>query len=399
MKQRIIYKGFAISIILLFVGAGVIPSTVGNIEKKGGITGNTASGYIQGLIDNASEGDTIYIPVGIYYENIIINKSICLIGEDMNTTIIDGGNEDNVVYISADWVNIRGFTIQKSGYILNGGIKIDSADYTTISGNAILNNLDFGIYLTYSNGNIITYNNISSNNNGGIYLQGSSGNIISGNTINSNRHHGGIYFTHSSSNIISGNIIILNSGRGLKLEDESSGNTIADNTISSNNAGIFLGTSSNCNTLTGNIISSNNYYGIKLMDSNRNTISDNSILNTGLGINLISHSSGNIIKGNNISNNEEGISLEDTHDSIGIKFNLILKNNFFDNENDVFFTFCRTLNLLWWTNRFILNYWNRLRIFPKPIIGELWHYDGHIQIVTIPWIRFDWRPVLKPYDI
>ena len=133
-------KFLAVGIIALFVGAGVIPSTLGTIEKKTTFKGNISRGYIQDLIDNANPGDIIYIPSGTYYENIIINKSISLIGEDKNTTIIDGGGRGAGIYVSADWINITGFTIQY-GQI---GINL-SSNHTCISDNKIMNNLGSGI--------------------------------------------------------------------------------------------------------------------------------------------------------------------------------------------------------------------------------------------------------------
>ena len=45
----------------------------------------------------------------------MVDKSISLIGEDKNTTVIDGGEIDDVIYISANDVTISGFTIQNSG--------------------------------------------------------------------------------------------------------------------------------------------------------------------------------------------------------------------------------------------------------------------------------------------
>jgi len=47
---------------------------------------------IQDAIDNASDFDTIFVFSGTYYETLIINKSINLLGEDRENTIIDGKN-------------------------------------------------------------------------------------------------------------------------------------------------------------------------------------------------------------------------------------------------------------------------------------------------------------------
>ena len=45
---------------------------------------------IQLGINNANPGDTIFVRNGVYYENIIIEKKITLVGENKNNTIIDG---------------------------------------------------------------------------------------------------------------------------------------------------------------------------------------------------------------------------------------------------------------------------------------------------------------------
>ncbi|UCF12305.1 MAG: right-handed parallel beta-helix repeat-containing protein [Thermoplasmatales archaeon] len=228
MKDNIGRKGLVLGIILLFVGAGVIPSTVSVIEEKIAFTSSISPGYIQGLIDNASDGDTIYIPNGTYYENIIINKTISLIGEDENTTIIDsGGTVGDVVYISADWVNISGFTIRNG---LNG-IEIES-NYSTIHNNMIFNNY-CGIYLVGTSYNNIKENSITSNKGNGISVVNSYYNTIKGNTITSN----------------------TDNGISLRLSDY---NTIIGNTISNENNGVYVG-GSNENNISGNIISDNKY--------------------------------------------------------------------------------------------------------------------------------------------
>ena len=251
----------------MFVGAGVLPSTVGIVEKKTTFKEIKSPGYIQNLIDNASDGDTIYIPSGIYYENIIIDTSISLVGEDKDTTIIDGSDSGDVVYISADWVNISGFTIQNSGGGWVAGIAIGS-NYNNITGNSISNN-DNGIYLDESSSNTITGNNISSNHEYAIYFDDSYGNNITGNTISNNEYCIGLYA-------------------------DCENNTVTGNTISNNYVGISVGPGdyNNYNTISGNNISYNDF-GIHLGDySNNNVIYHNNFI-----INYISNA---IDKGNNI---------------------------------------------------------------------------------------------------
>ena len=68
------------------------------------IEGKGSYSSIQSAIDNASDGDTILVYEGTYYESIVINKSISLIGEDNDKTIIDYNNKDSgdIILINAD---------------------------------------------------------------------------------------------------------------------------------------------------------------------------------------------------------------------------------------------------------------------------------------------------------
>lgn len=62
-------------------------------------------------ISNASEGDAIFVKSGIYNEIFLINKSLSLVGEDKETTIIKAHNPEIVVSIRQDGVYVTGFTI------------------------------------------------------------------------------------------------------------------------------------------------------------------------------------------------------------------------------------------------------------------------------------------------
>jgi|GEM_PF-838341 len=67
---------------------------------------------IQDAIDDASDGYAVYVYSGTYYENIVIDKSINLTGENVKTTIIYGNGIGDVIKVTDDKVNISGFTIR-----------------------------------------------------------------------------------------------------------------------------------------------------------------------------------------------------------------------------------------------------------------------------------------------
>jgi len=76
---------------------------------------------IRNAYNDANEGDTIFVfdDSSPYFEHISVGKHINLIGENSQTTIIDGEKEDSVItvkYNAKDSI-ISGFTIQNSGYL------------------------------------------------------------------------------------------------------------------------------------------------------------------------------------------------------------------------------------------------------------------------------------------
>jgi parallel beta-helix repeat protein len=210
MKDKFFRKSLVFGIILLFICSSFVSGFNIQINNKNNIIscglGNTLyvggeepENYekIQDAIDEALDGDTVFVydDSSPYYENIYIEKSINLIGEDDDTTVIDGNNYGDVVSIySCKKVLISGFTIQNSGNYtspfgwINAGVSLWGAYYTSIIGNNIQNNL-CGVQLYCSDDNNISGNVISSNEYG-VYFPPSLGyceyNIISGNIIRDN---------------------------------------------------------------------------------------------------------------------------------------------------------------------------------------------------------------------
>ncbi len=67
---------------------------------------------IQDAIDNAEPGDTICVHVGTYVENLVVRKSLTLVGENRSTTVINGDGRADIIRVTADGCTISGFTIR-----------------------------------------------------------------------------------------------------------------------------------------------------------------------------------------------------------------------------------------------------------------------------------------------
>ena len=182
---------------------------------------------IQDAINSAESGDTIFVHNGTYYEHVVVNKTVWLVGENRRNTIIDGNSTGNVIEVTASNVNIRGFTIQNG----QTGVDLTYLNNTVISGNNIMNN-SHGINLWHCNNNTLTGNTIT-NNSVGISLYGFASNAIVGNNITNNYC-------------------------GISLE-EFSDTTLSNNNVTNNHVGIRFTFSRGNNTLRSNSLADNQY--------------------------------------------------------------------------------------------------------------------------------------------
>lgn len=198
---------------------------------------NIYYGSISKPLNMVITNDKINVASGIYYENLIINKNeIDLIGEDTDTTIIDGGNNPfviNIVYNITDWIfyediYIRGFTIQNGARagILNEyceechiidckfknckmGINYYHTSGGIISDN-IITNCEVGIRLEWAD-NLNIEKNIIDHNALGIYSDTSDIIFISDNDIENCSRWGVLFFRdiaiRQTNEIVSNNFI------------------------------------------------------------------------------------------------------------------------------------------------------------------------------------------------
>jgi parallel beta-helix repeat protein len=247
-------------VVATFVGFINFESEVvsaGNVWYVGSGAGNQST-TINGGISLAVDGDTVFVYSGTYVENVVVDKTITLTGEDRDTTIIVGGGVGDVVRIVRDWVNVSGFTVTNA----NAGISLLAVQNCRVFNNLVFTNDIQGISLSNSRFNNITGNTVSNNFDGIFISSSSNNNTVAGNNISDNDQYG---------------ISLLGS----------SWNNITGNTISNNEIGINLGTSDNNRIIKNNISLNdkiNGKVGIQLFGSVGNTLKSNAMINNGIWI-------------------------------------------------------------------------------------------------------------------
>lgn len=153
---------------------------------------------ITSALEHVSDNDTVYVYSGTYFEHILVNNSVSIIGEDKTTTILDGNNrEDIIVHVIKPYVTISGFTIQ------------NAADYFSA----------YGISVSKTT-NVTIYNNIITTSYYGVLLYGSVYCGIAGNKVSHCHRYG---------------IGLMSTG-----EHKASNNTIVGNSVTDNPIGIHI---------------------------------------------------------------------------------------------------------------------------------------------------------------
>jgi len=147
---------------------------------------------IQGAIDAASEGDTILVYAGEYHECPVVNKTLFIVGEDANTTIVNGDYLGDVITIEADGagcsqIHLTGSVRYAStdeewpGY----GIGVINATGVTLY-DCIVTDCQVGIYGMGTEGISVTGNQVDQNDVEGILFEQTINTICSENTVHDN---------------------------------------------------------------------------------------------------------------------------------------------------------------------------------------------------------------------
>ena len=120
----------------LIAAASPSPLALASCVNPGGTAGCYST--ISAAVSAAVPGTTIWVASGTYKEDVVIGKTLFLIGADSSNTIIDATGLPNGVYIDGldnaglSSVLVSGFTIENANY---EGLLITNASSVTIRSN------------------------------------------------------------------------------------------------------------------------------------------------------------------------------------------------------------------------------------------------------------------------
>ncbi len=384
--MRVIRKQVATGIILFFMiiylfpvlgqdAGNYVPSSKGDWLYVGG-SGPGNYTRIQDAVDNTSDGDTVFVydDSSPYYESVVVNTSIMLLGESRDTTVIDAEavNYSLALSIYADNVQVRGFCFQNTGWQSYG----------------------IGVYTV---SNIVIADNVFPDNIGGIFIADSSLILVEDNVFIDDRaaveitpgsSHASVlrnYFDQGIVQLIMGatdstvreNTFKGYSCYGMRLRGQNVSvlwNTFDSEFDSDKNIGIFITRDTLDARIQYNIINGGSVgIFVEAIDSSSIRISYNMVTNTSYGIKTWLCSMVNVSC-----------------------------NNFIQNNRHAYF------GESWWFERNYWdgNYWDDYRgkggkvIFGSALflIIPLGYYLPAF-FLYLPWVNVDWHPAQGPYDI
>lgn len=282
---------------------------------------------IQDGVDAASAGDVIRVYDGEYKESVNIDKSIVLLGNGTDRTILDGDNvldHKHLFNVMSDSVNISGFQFR------------EGSPHHEFAG--------IGVYSSKVNIN----NNLFKDNNNGIYLGAGQDNIISNNTFDTN-------------------------GYGIRSDMGCDDNYILDNTFNSSQIGAIIYMGAMDVKVLRNDFNGNRYHislfnsqgfdighnlfngsdpdrsGLTIGRSMGNCVHNNTFRESCYGIGFSTGGDDNDVMFNTFESNEEGIKTYTSVNGIKAHNNSFINNTAFGiNWSASSFTIDARYN--WWGN-------------------------------------------------
>ena len=144
-------------------------------------------------VNDAQDGDRLVIKSGFFNESmILVNKSLSIVGESSENTIVDGGRTAQVIFqVVANDVLIQNLTLQNTDlapFILTAASAVTIFNATgVIIRNVSIQNASVGVVLRSSNSSQISCCSISQTVSYGIYFrERSCNNVVVDSTVGNN---------------------------------------------------------------------------------------------------------------------------------------------------------------------------------------------------------------------
>ena len=157
---------------------------------------------IQTAINASSNGDTIQVQSGTYYENVNVNKQLTLRG--IGRPVVNANYSGSAIKLAADGITLEGFSATATAGMWAGFDLVSSRNNTLINNNA--SGCYIGFNLEHSGNNTLS-GNTASDSNIGFILMGPNHTLIGNNASN---NYYGIWMSRSNNNTLIGNIMINN---------------------------------------------------------------------------------------------------------------------------------------------------------------------------------------------
>jgi len=384
---------------------------------------------IGAVLARAAAGDRVLIAPGRYRVNLVIDKSVALLGQP--GAVLDGGGHGDVLRIRAADVIVRGLHLLGAGGNLT---RMDAVIFIERSAERALiqdNKIDseaFGVYIDKAKGVHVIHNQVQGNpairsqdRGNGIHLNNTTGALVEDNEVSQTRD--GIYIETSNHNILRGNYLHdLRYGIHYMY---SYNNQVVNNRTAHTRTGYAL-MQSKYLTVTGNRSEQDRNYGILMNYIVHSTIADNTVTGVRPGLSgtlsgeavagaegkaiFIYNCQFNEIHGNVFANSDIGI-----HLTAGSEGNHVYGNAFIGNRTQVKYVATRSQE---WSRDGRGNYWSDYLGWDlnadgigdrpyEPIDGVdrvLWKYPlakvlmHSPAIDTLHWVQNQF-PVLRPQGV
>ena len=176
---------------------------------------------IQAGIDAAFYGDTILVAAGTYYENVVCNKSLSIIGESSHNTIIDAGGIKKCIFVNSFGAIsgiISGFTLTNAGIdgsdnVTNFAVVIltNGRGHWTISENLFKDNPEGGLIVF---GPVSISRNVFVDNRTALMVSSDANAVVHNNSLL--RSEGIAILVHLDAiNMVAHNNIVVDNGYGM----------------------------------------------------------------------------------------------------------------------------------------------------------------------------------------